>query len=1385
MRGNKTLHCIGNGCIANGTDHRKRRLWIILAALLVCTLCVSGSSLAESAIVSPEPSEPSGGVITEETPAPTEVEGNLLTNGDFMKGDPDTATPLAWTRSMWRTEWGVSNLTWDNGAIRVENAASNDARFVQIVNVEPETWYRLSGDIKAEGIDDTPGRTGANLSVLGSYATLPSVYDTNGQWQHVDIYVFTYKGQRSAEVAARVGGYSSDSVGVAWFDNLSMAKVDAPENGRPIIVLEPPVAAVKPQAALSEGGGLWALLFVFAAAVVLVWITLRWAADNAARRAVALGLILLSAAGLRVWLAATVKGYGVDINCFHAWALRMAQVGPSGFYGTGAENYFCDYPPGYLYFLWPIGLLIRALGVTDSSAGLQLLIKVGPILADMGIILFLWRVGESFGRGIGSNKQDKSNGSIGSIVSSGINAQADIASFTGFHMGIPLALLYAFNPAALLIGSAWGQIDAALALGLGLTLWRASKDDYRSALPLYMLTVLIKPQALMAGPLGLFALITHLIRRRWDGKAIARALSGLGIGLVMCFALLLPFCVKVGWAWLPGKYFGTMGSYDYATVNAANLYYLIRGNWVATSAAFLGVLTFREVAVLLMGLTLIATLWLYWRAQDPKAIFLAAALTFLGFFLFSFRMHERYLFPALAFFLAAYAVHRDGRLLWIAIGLSVTTFYNSWFVLLEEHLTDYTAGCVIASFNLALGVLAGWTGWELCVPHRVRAWGFDAGETARRANVIATVRTGGTIAAPVDLEARVLGKSDARLSLKRADWLLILGITLAYTVVAYWGLGDNAAPQTFYRTSGLNEAVVFDLGEERTFTIMYYNGISSGEMYWSVSDDGVDWSEPLIASAKGECFRWVYNTQSWTDNNTGDRSYASIPTSHSARYVRLTHEIPGLMLGEVVFRDDEGNTLPIRDVTVDGVSDYLYGEFTSLAALTDEQSVAPVKPSYMNGTYFDEIYHARTGFEYLHRMPPLETTHPPLGKVFIMLSISVFGMTPFGWRFPGTLAGVLMIPAMYLLAKQLFKKTRWAGLAAGLLALDMMHLTQTRIATIDSYPVLFILLMYWCMIRYFQMSMFRDGLKRTLVWLALSGVFMAGAISSKWIGLYASVGLAAILFWSFAQRIREYLHATDRSLEVSSEAFIAVRRFPAMMVGTIAWCALWFLVIPGAVYAISYIPDMRATGPYTFQRLIGAQSSMFNYHSMLVDSHPFKSKWYEWPFDFRPMWYYTAANLPAGMVSTILAFGNPIIWWSGLVGLVVVAGGWVRRRVVGRVGLVETDAVPSLLLIGFLAEYLPWALVPRSMFIYHYFASTPFVMLCLVWCLVRWESRSVRDAGIVRVVRYLLVGGAAAMFVGFYPFATGVLFPRAWASAMNWFGFMKLPGWPYQGWLFY
>ena len=63
-------------------------------------------------------------------------------------------------------------------------------------------------------------------------------------------------------------------------------------------------------------------------------------------------------------------------------------------------------------------------------------------------------------------------------------------------------------------------------------------------------------------------------------------------------------------------------------------------------------------------------------------------------------------------------------------------------------------------------------------------------------------------------------------------------------------------------------------------------------------------------------------------------------------------------------------------------------------ALFDEQEMYPEVKTYLTGTMFDEVYHGRTAYEFIHGLVTYETTHPQLGKVLIALGVRIFGMTP-------------------------------------------------------------------------------------------------------------------------------------------------------------------------------------------------------------------------------------------------------------------------------------------------------------------------------------------------------------------------------------------------------
>ena len=227
------------------------------------------------------------------------------------------------------------------------------------------------------------------------------------------------------------------------------------------------------------------------------------------------------------------------------------------------------------------------------------------------------------------------------------------------------------------------------------------------------------------------------------------------------------------------------------------------------------------------------------------------------------------------------------------------------------------------------------------------------------------------------------------------------------------------------------------------------------------------------------------------------------------------------------------------------------------------------------------------------------------------------------------------------------------------------------------------------------------------------------------------------------------------------------------------WCVLFFILVPVAIYLLSYIPYFAYAHKEGFMdylsMVIRAQESMFNYHSKpgLGMDHPFYSPWYEWPLIKRSMYYASASFTPEGSSYAIFCFGNPAVWILGLLGVAATAGVWAQRhfyrvqddpdRLLHCSGR-SWSIAPAFALIGLLAQFLPWVLVPRGTYIYHYFASIPFLILSTV-LLLHWLSERWPRAGRCVLIAYLLV--CLVFFIGFYPYASGVLAPNWWLDFMS------------------
>ncbi len=575
--------------------------------------------------------------------------------------------------------------------------------------------------------------------------------------------------------------------------------------------------------------------------------------------------------------------------------------------------------------------------------------------------------------------------------------------------------------------------------------------------------------------------------------------------------------------------------------------------------------------------------------------------------------------------------------------------------------------------------------------------------------------------------------------MERKDLLPLLIILAVYAIVAFTNLGSTKDPQSFYTFEGDNDSVVIDLGEQKEISsIMYYSGLYPGDYDLYYSSNGSNWVRLRDANAQPDANGDVNDAamhQSYAD--LFKWQYASIgDTCISTRFIRIVARTLPMELGELALYDEHG-----RLVNVSGVD----------SVLLDEQNTIPDSPSWFNSMYFDEIYHGRTAYENIKNIYPYEITHPPLGKIIISLGIRIFGMTPFGYRFMGAFFGVLMLLPLYILLKNMFGKTKVAMCGTLLFAFEFMHFTQTRIATIDTYGVFFTLLSFLFMWRWMT-APYTAKLRTTWLDLFLCGLSFGLGCACKWTVLYAGVGLAALWLLRAIMKYRA----------------VGLGHYGRELLGTIGLSVLFFIVIPVIIYCLSYIPyglalgykmpGMLTDGNY-YKLIWDNQVYMLTYHNGVNQTHPYSSRWYQWLFDVRPILYYLQYN--GETKSAFGAFNSPLISWAGLAALIsIVFAFWKRRK-------------PQAVLIwaGYLCQFLPWVIITRTTFAYHYFGCILFLTIAISFVFDELIERRSKNDKLV----YAFTGLNTALFVLFYPVLSGVEASVQFClNVLKWF-----PSWPW------
>jgi hypothetical protein len=194
------------------------------------------------------------------------------------------------------------------------------------------------------------------------------------------------------------------------------------------------------------------------------------------------------------------------------------------------------------------------------------------------------------------------------------------------------------------------------------------------------------------------------------------------------------------------------------------------------------------------------------------------------------------------------------------------------------------------------------------------------------------------------------------------------------------------------------------------------------------------------------------------------------------------------------------------------------------------------------------------------------------------------------------------------------------------------------------------------------------------------------------------------------------------------------------------WGAISLLVIPIAVYVASFLPWIALgnrlveswPANHTGETLLALTQRMYNYHDTLRAAHAAYSPWWAWPFDLKPVWFYSA-SYASDTAAAVYGAGSLVVFWLGVVAIAFVAWqAWARR-----------SPALAILAIAFAWQWLPWARIDRGTYQYHYYTALPFVVIALGYLAAElWHGPSRRTWLGIRVAAAIAIVAPALMWLG-------------------------------------
>ncbi len=392
---------------------------------------------------------------------------------------------------------------------------------------------------------------------------------------------------------------------------------------------------------------------------------------------------------------------------------------------------------------------------------------------------------------------------------------------------------------------------------------------------------------------------------------------------------------------------------------------------------------------------------------------------------------------------------------------------------------------------------------------------------------------------------------------------------------------------------------------------------------------------------------------------------------------------------------------------------------------------------------FDEVYFVPQTESYAVNRYYYDP-HPALGRIFLYYGMKLYNpdaasiLTPDllqnkgdnyksplnleGARFFPKVFGSILPVVVFLLAYEIvnWRKRKQAQLSIAnylvplvvglMIAFENTLIVESRYALLSQIMLVFMMASCYLAVLYYKFRRdHQDNSRRTaavglVIWLT-TAVLVGMAVSVKWLTL-SIVPFVAIFLWyadfKFSQQRQLWRRIALATVNIFIVAYVAFLIHLSVYV--------WHFnkiqhYSPAAAETIQSYQDDLQNGTNTtsfWAKFMDWQRLQKRYEDgvPMLDygkADEIGSMWTDWPIMARPINYYWERD-DKGNIRTIELIGNPVVWVMGLVGLISLTG-LCLARLFGKNGV---EPRHFMLVMLYFANWLPFALITRVMYLYHY-----------------------------------------------------------------------------------